>query len=173
MDMRFGTWNTRSLHRSGALKELCGEMRKYKLDILAVQESRWKGGGIFDTRSHTVLYCGSEQRHEFGVAFIVDKGMKANVLGFTPVNERMCVLRVKTRFFNLLMINVHAETEDKNEITKDNFYNKLEQVYDATPSNDIKILIGDFNAKIGREPIYQEIVGANSLIWIQMTTDHV
>jgi hypothetical protein len=40
MDMRFGTWNVRSLYRSGALKTVSGELAKYKLDLVGVLGTR-------------------------------------------------------------------------------------------------------------------------------------
>jgi hypothetical protein len=40
MDMRFSTWNVRSLYRSGSLKTVAKELRKYKLDLVGVQEVR-------------------------------------------------------------------------------------------------------------------------------------
>jgi hypothetical protein len=39
-DMRFGTWNVRSLYRVGAIKSVVGELGKYKLDLVGVQEVR-------------------------------------------------------------------------------------------------------------------------------------
>jgi hypothetical protein len=77
--------------------------------------------------------------------------MKKNILGFTPVSERICRLRVKTRFFNLSVINVHASTEDKDETEKDEFYSQLERTYGSAPFNDIKMIIEDLNAKLGKE----------------------
>jgi exonuclease III len=41
MDTRFGTWNVRSLYRSGSLKMAARELGKYKLDFVGVQEVRW------------------------------------------------------------------------------------------------------------------------------------
>jgi exonuclease III len=38
MDMRFGTWNVRSLCRAGSLKTVAEELSKYKLDLVGVQE---------------------------------------------------------------------------------------------------------------------------------------
>jgi endonuclease/exonuclease/phosphatase family metal-dependent hydrolase len=73
----------------------------------------------------------------------------------------MCVLRIKTKFQNVHFINVHAPTEEK-EV----FFQKMEEVYDACPPpppNDIKILLGDLNAKIGREEIYQELIRRSSM----------
>jgi len=40
-------------------------------------------------------------------------------------------------------------------MTKENFYQTLGQIYDAISSND-KIGDGEFNAKIGREPVYKD-----------------
>jgi exonuclease III len=45
MDMRFGTWNVSSFCRSGSLKTVSGELAKYKLDLVRVQEVRWDKGG--------------------------------------------------------------------------------------------------------------------------------
>jgi exonuclease III len=39
-DMRFGTWNVSSLCRVGAIKSVVGELEKYKLDLVGVQEVR-------------------------------------------------------------------------------------------------------------------------------------
>jgi exonuclease III len=40
MDMTFGTWNVRSLYRSGSFKTVARELGKYKLDLVGVQEVR-------------------------------------------------------------------------------------------------------------------------------------
>jgi endonuclease/exonuclease/phosphatase family metal-dependent hydrolase len=45
---------------------------------------------------------------------------------------------------------VHAPTEDKDNVIKDSFYKELEQVVDQFPRYNMKILMGDFNAKVGR-----------------------
>jgi hypothetical protein len=43
MDMRFGTWNVRSLWRVGSLKTLASELAKYHLDLVVVQDVRRYG----------------------------------------------------------------------------------------------------------------------------------
>ena len=40
-DMRFCTWNIRSLYRAGSFTAAARELTKYKLDIVGVQEVRW------------------------------------------------------------------------------------------------------------------------------------
>ena len=46
---------------------------------------------------------------------------------------------------------------------KEAFYQKIEEVYDSCPSNDIKIVLGDWNTKVGREEIYQGLIGKHSM----------
>jgi exonuclease III len=40
MDLRFGTWNVRSMYRAGLLRTVTEEVLKYKLDLVGVQEVR-------------------------------------------------------------------------------------------------------------------------------------
>jgi len=44
-NMRFGTWNIRSLCRVGTIMSVVGELEKYKLDLVGMQEVRWEGKG--------------------------------------------------------------------------------------------------------------------------------
>jgi hypothetical protein len=54
-------------------------------------------------------------------------------------------------------------TEEKNEIQKDNFYVDLERIYMKAPKLDIKFVMGDFNAKMGKEPGLAPNVGKHNL----------
>jgi len=49
---------------------------------------------------------------------------------------------------------VHAPSDDKSDDSKDSFYEELEQVSDHFPRYNMKILLGDFNAKVGKERIF-------------------
>jgi hypothetical protein len=46
---------------------------------------------------------------------------------------------------------------------KDRFYDELERVFDTYPKYYMKILLGDFNAKVGREDIFKPTTGNESL----------
>lgn len=52
---------------------------------------------------------------------------------------------------NILIINMHAPTENMDEIDKDDFYDEPTKMYDDAPGNMIKIVDGDYNSKIRRE----------------------
>jgi exonuclease III len=54
------------------------------------------------------------------------------------------------------VLNVHATTKDKINDINDRFYEELEQIFDKFQRYHMKILLGDFNAKVGREDIRSE-----------------
>jgi hypothetical protein len=60
-------------------------------------------------------------------------------------------------------MNVHAPTEDKTDDVKDSFCKELECVFHKFPKYHIKILLGDFNAKVGKENIFKPTIGNESL----------
>ena len=44
-DMRFGTWNARSLYRAGSFTAPARELARHKLDLVGAQEVRWDREG--------------------------------------------------------------------------------------------------------------------------------
>jgi hypothetical protein len=58
---------------------------------------------------------------------------------------------------------VHAPTEDEIDDVKDSFYEELERVFDKFSKYHMKILLGEFNAKVGREDISKSTTGNEGL----------
>jgi endonuclease/exonuclease/phosphatase family metal-dependent hydrolase len=66
------------------------------------------------------------------------------------------------RWFYIIILNVHAPTEDKIDDVKDSF-KELKRILDKFPKYHITILLGDFNNKVGREDIFKPTIGNESL----------
>jgi hypothetical protein len=71
----------------------------------------------------------------------MDSKFNHMVKNFTPINERLCVVTIKGRFFNHSLINIHALTNESEEEAKYQFYEQLEQAYAAWESHDVKLVI--------------------------------
>jgi hypothetical protein len=52
---------------------------------------------------------------------------------------------------DIIVLNTHAQTGDESDYTEYNFYGELERVFDKFPKYRMKILLGDFNANVGRK----------------------
>jgi hypothetical protein len=63
----------------------------------------------------------------------------------------MSYITLKRSWCDIIVLNVHAPTEDKDDVINDSFYEELEEVFDQFPRYHTKILLRDFNAKVGRE----------------------
>jgi hypothetical protein len=50
-----------------------------------------------------------------------------------------------------VILNVHAQCEDQSDDVTDSFYVEQGRVFNHFPRHDMKLLVGDFNAKVGRE----------------------
>jgi hypothetical protein len=122
------TCNVISLHRPGALAKLKDELNKYGVAIAAVQEIRWCGCEIFESRYFTVCDGGGKDRRQFGTGFLIHKKYKHLILDFSPVTDIICSLLIKGKFFNTTIICTHASTEEKNEVQKDACYENLERM---------------------------------------------
>jgi hypothetical protein len=47
--------------------------------------------------------------------------MQNHVIGFEPYNERLCKLRIKGKYNNIMLINEYAQAEDHTEKLKNSF----------------------------------------------------
>jgi len=143
----------------GQMNEIAYEMLKTQLQI-ALQELRWKGFGQIDKTKYTFYYsCNLEKTGWLGTGFVIRNEIKKNILSFEPYSERIC----KLQFNNLSIISAHAFTEAKTDEEKGNFYEDLQTIHNKTPKHDIAIFLGDINAKIGMEDVYQNVARKHAL----------
>jgi hypothetical protein len=72
-------------------------------------------------------------------------------------------LRLQGKFRNITLISPYAPIEDTPDAIKDVFYDQLSQVCEMAGKYDILILLGDFNAKIGKEHFIATVAGKYAL----------
>jgi len=68
---------------------------------------------------------------------------------------RMSYIVLKSHWCNNIFLYVHAPREEKSDDSKASFYGELEQVSIHFLKYHMKILLGDFNAIVGRKKYFQ------------------
>uniref|UniRef100_A0A3P9H430 Endonuclease/exonuclease/phosphatase domain-containing protein n=1 Tax=Oryzias latipes TaxID=8090 RepID=A0A3P9H430_ORYLA len=150
---RLGFWNVRTMYQTGKLAQVTSEMPRYNLHILGVSETRWIGSGkVITSTGETLLYSGREDsKHQEGVAIILKKGAEKSLIEWKPVNSRLIKIRMRGSHMNMTIIQCYSPTNDSEVEAKDSFYEQLDTEVKLTPRHDVLIIMGDLNAKVGKD----------------------
>jgi len=161
--MKIGTWNIRSLYMAVSIKAVARELARYKLDVVGVQEVRWDKGGTVRAEDYKVFYRKGNENHQFGTGFLVHHRIVSAVKRVEFVSDRLSYIVLKGHWLYIIVVNVHVPSQEKSDESKDSLYEELEQVFDHFQKYHMKMLLEDFNAKVGRENIFKPTVGQESL----------
>jgi hypothetical protein len=127
------------------------------------QEVRWEGSGTTPVGEYTFSYGKGNKRHDLGTGFLVHKRIISAVKTVKFVSDRMSYIILRGCWFHILFLYVHAPTEDKTDYVKDSFREEIECIFDKFLKYHMKILLGDFNAKVRREDISKLTIGNKRL----------
>jgi hypothetical protein len=78
------------------------------------------------------------------------------------VSDRMSYIVLRGHWYNIIVLNAHAPTEEKGDDSR-SFYEELEGGFYHFPKYHMKILLGDINAKVGREDTFKLTIGNENL----------
>jgi hypothetical protein len=160
--MIFGQWNVRTLldrdgtgrpERRTALVAM--ELERYRIDIAALSETRFSESGSLYEQNYSFFWSGKPdgERREAGVGFAIRREIVAKLTEMPkPVTDRIMTMRIPlAKDGNATIISVYAPTMTNPDEAKENFYSQLRSTLQAIPRTDKLILMGDFNARIGRD----------------------
>ncbi|XP_018405972.1 PREDICTED: craniofacial development protein 2-like [Cyphomyrmex costatus] len=163
--IRIGTWNIRTLAQASRLAQLSKEMTRCKIKILGLSEVRWKNSGDITTSdNHYMIYSGNSTTHINGVGIVISTKIKKSLMEWNPVSDRLITARFRAKNRNITIIQCYAPTEIADDSEKDHFYNQLQSTIASAHKRDIKLVMGDFNGKIGNNNNnLDEIMGRHGL----------
>jgi len=114
--MKLATWKVRSLYRSGSLKAAVGELQRYKLYVVGVQEVRRGKGGTLRERD-MISSTGKEmiiinlEDVYFVHCRILSAGKRVEF-----VSDRLSYIVLIGLWRNILLVNVHAPSKKSKDI---------------------------------------------------------
>ena len=149
--LKIGTWNVRTLYQVGKLDNLIIEMKRMKVDILGISEVRWTGSGILKKDGCQLIYSGKKDVHENGVGILLSPEAARGLRGYEAIDDRIILAKVAAQPFNINILQVYMPTSDHTDEEIDEVYERLESLMNKTKNNEVNIVMGDWNAKVGKE----------------------
>ena len=130
------------MYETGKLDNVIREMNRCSISLLGIAEVRWTGCGHFTAASGELLIYSGGDTHSAGVALILSKQLKLNLLAYKAISDRMIYVPVKAKSFNVSLLQVYAPTLAASEEETDEFFMHQQQEINSLPSQDIVFVHG-------------------------------
>ncbi|CAH1249728.1 Hypp8672 [Branchiostoma lanceolatum] len=162
--LRLACWNVRTMldstdsnhpQRRSAL--VAHELSRLNVDIAALSEVRFPEVGSLKEQGagYTLFWSGKPQseRRLSGVGFMIQNTIAAKLENLpTGHSDRIMSMRLPLRKKQYItLFSVYAPTLQADPADKDKFYSDLRNLVRSTPADDKVIILGDFNARVGRD----------------------
>ncbi|KAK3505678.1 hypothetical protein QTP70_004488, partial [Hemibagrus guttatus] len=134
---------------AGKGRELADVMERRKVDILCVQETRWKG-----SKAHSIgagfklFYYGADSKRN-GVGVVLKEEFVRNVLEVKRVSDRVMSLKLEIEGVMLNVVSGYAPQVGCELEEKERFWSELDEVMESIPTGERVVIGADFNGHVG------------------------
>ena len=160
--LNVASWNVRTLletKRSAARPTaiVARELDRYNIDIAALSETRILGETVIQETGggYTFFLKGKPDgdKHHHGVGFAIRTKLVPLLQGKYPVgiNERLMTMSLSLEEYTLNLISAYAPTLPSSDESKESFYGALNDAIQGIPSSQKLLVMGDFNARVGKD----------------------
>ncbi|KAK3538419.1 hypothetical protein QTP86_001765 [Hemibagrus guttatus] len=145
--LRIGTLNVGTMTGKG--RELADVMERRKVDILCVQETRWKGSKARSIGAGFKLFYYGVDSKRNGVGVVLKEEFVRNVLEVKRVSDRVMSLKLEIEGVMLNVVSGYAPQVGCEMEEKERFWSELDEVMESIPTGERVVIGADFNGHVG------------------------
>ncbi|KAK9881036.1 hypothetical protein WA026_014379 [Henosepilachna vigintioctopunctata] len=151
--IRVATWNIKSIRNRH--QKIMKELKERNIDICALQETKKKGKGQIDYGEYILAYSGvdSDQNAFAGVGILIQSKYRHSIVECVYHSERILILKFSLGKKTINIISIYSPENCKPKREREQFFENLQNTLDKIPSDELVIVMGDFNARIGNTVI--------------------
>ncbi|KAK3554745.1 hypothetical protein QTP70_033439 [Hemibagrus guttatus] len=124
-------------------------MERRKVDILCVQETRWKGSKARSIGAGFKLFYYGVDRKRNGVGVVLKEEFVRNVLEVKRVSDRVMSLKLEIEGVMLNVVSGYAPQVGCELEEKERFWSELHEVMESIPTGERVLNGADFNGHVG------------------------
>ncbi|KAK3556984.1 hypothetical protein QTP70_022328, partial [Hemibagrus guttatus] len=145
--LRIGTLNVGTMTGKG--RELADVMERRKVDILCVEETRWKGSKARSIGAGFKLFYYGVDSKRNGVGVVLKEEFVRNVLEVKRVSDRVMSLKLEIEGAMLNVVSGYAPQVGCELEEKERFWSELDEVMESIPTGERVVIGADFNGHVG------------------------
>ncbi|KAK3568285.1 hypothetical protein QTP86_003156 [Hemibagrus guttatus] len=124
-------------------------MERRKVDILCVQETRWKGSKAHSIGAGFKLFYYGVDNKRNGVGVVLKEEFVRNVLEVKRVSDRVMSLKLEIEGVMLNVVSGYAPQVGCELEEKERFWSELDEVMESIPTGERVVIGADFNGHVG------------------------
>ncbi|KAK3546297.1 hypothetical protein QTP70_025706 [Hemibagrus guttatus] len=124
-------------------------MERRKVDILCVQETRWKGSKARSIGAGFKLFYYGVDSKRNGVGVVLKEEFVRNVLEVKRVSDRVISLKLEIEGVMLNVVSGYAPQVGCELEEKERFWSELDEVMESIPMGERVVIGADFNGHVG------------------------
>ncbi|KAK3507240.1 hypothetical protein QTP70_012139 [Hemibagrus guttatus] len=134
---------------TGKGRELADMMERRKVDILCVQQTRWKGRKARSIGAGFKLFYYGVDSKRNGVSVVLKEEFVRNVLEVKRVSDRVMSLKLEIEGVMLNVVSGYAPQVGCELEEKERFWSELDEVMESIPTGERVVIGADFNGHVG------------------------
>ncbi|XP_043710378.1 uncharacterized protein LOC122659315 [Telopea speciosissima] len=143
----------------GKSLELIDVMRRRRINVACIQETRWKDHKAKALDDFKLWYLGGE-RGRGGVGIVVDKDLKNEVVDVKRIGDRILSIKLVVVNEVINIVSVYASQAGLDDSVKLQFWEHMDGLVQEFGQGEKIIIGGDLNGHVGRERRgYEEVHG--------------
>ncbi|KAK3541600.1 hypothetical protein QTP86_033087, partial [Hemibagrus guttatus] len=124
-------------------------MERRKVDILCVQETRWKGSKARSIGAGFKLFYYGVDSKRNGVGVVLKEKFVRNVLEVKRVSDRLMSLKLEIEGVMLNVVSGYTPQVGCELEEKERFWSELDEVIESVPTGERVVIGADFNGHVG------------------------
>ena len=143
-----GTLNIGTM--TGRRRELADMMERRNVDILCLQETKWKGSKARNIGGGRKLFYNGADGRKNGIAIVVREELAESVLEVKRESDRLMTMKLEVKRFILNIVSAYAPQINNSMEEKNDFWEDLDGLIESVPKEEERIVLGaDLNGHVG------------------------